>query len=60
MFSENGTIGIYVNNSAGVSFSGSIENNGEEGAVIDASSSILPGYVNTVTSSVLFTDALLF
>ena len=60
MFSENGTIGIYVNNSAGVSFSGSIENNGEEGAVIDASSSILPGYVNTVTSSVLFTDACYF
>lgn len=60
MWSHNGTIGIYVQNAAAVSFTGSIENNGEEGAVVDATSTIPSGFVNTVSSAVLFTDACYF
>lgn len=60
MWSHNGTIGIYVKNSAAVSFTGSIENNGEEGAVIDATAAIPTGFVNTESSAVLFTNACYF
>lgn len=60
MWSQNGTIGIYVKNAAAVSFTGSIENNGEEGAVIDATATIPAGFVNTVSSAVIFTNACYF
>lgn len=60
MWSHNGTIGIYVKNAAAVSFTGSIENNGEEGAVIDATTRIPTGFVNTESSAVIFTNACYF
>ena len=60
MWSHNGTIGIYVKNAGAVSFTGSIENNGEEGAVIDASATKQTGFVNIESSAVLFTNACYF
>lgn len=60
MWSHNTGVGVYVQNSAAVSFSGSFENNGEQGCLVDANATIASGYVNTESSVVTFTDGCYF
>lgn len=60
MWSHNTGMGVYVQNSAAVSFSGSFENNGEQGCLVDANAVIASGYVNTESSVVTFTDGCYF
>lgn len=54
MWSHNGGVGIYVRNAADVTVKGSIENNGEQGAWVTATSTIASGFVNTISSVVCF------
>lgn len=54
MWSHNGTVGIYIRNAADVTVKGSIENNGEQGAWVTATSTIASGFVNTISSVVCF------
>lgn len=60
MWSHNTGIGVYVQNAAAVSFSGSFENNGEQGCLVDANATIASGYVNTESSVITFTDGCYF
>lgn len=54
MWSHNGAVGIYIRNAADVTVRGSIENNGEHGAWVTATSTIASGFVNTISSVVCF------
>lgn len=54
MWSHNGAVGIYIRNAADVTVKGSIENNGEHGAWVTATSTIASGFVNTISSVVCF------
>nr|DAH78025.1 MAG TPA: tail spike [Bacteriophage sp.] len=60
MWSHNTGVGVYVQNAAAVSFTGSFENNGEQGCLVDANATIASGYVNTESSVVTFTDGCYF
>ena len=54
LWGHNKGIGVYVKNAACVTFKGSVENNGEEGAVVTATQDITPNFVNVVTSDIDF------
>lgn len=60
MWSHNTGVGVYVQNAAAVSFTGSFENNGEQGCLVDANATIASGYVNTESSVITFTDGCYF
>lgn len=52
MWSHNTGIGLYIRNAAAVTVKGSIENNGEQGAIITATATIPTGFMNIESSVV--------